>query len=122
MFKNIGNVFSMMKQAKQMQSRMAEMQDSLARVRVEGGAGGGMVTVEANGQQKILAVRIEESLMQDGDKEMLEDLLVGAVNQALDKAREAATEEMAKITGDMNLPGLEDVLEQIKSHGNAGPQ
>jgi len=122
MFKSIGNIFSMMKQAQQMQSRMGEMQEKLAKVRVEGTAGGGMVTVEANGQQKILAVRIEDSVMQDGDKEMLEDLMVGAVNQALDKAREAAAEEMAKITGDLDVPGLEEALEKIQSGDGTPPQ
>ncbi len=82
MFKKIGNIFSLMKQAQEMQGRMSEMQEKLKHVRVEGTAGGGMVTVEANGQQKVLNVRIEDSLLKDGDKEMLEDLLVGAVNSA----------------------------------------
>jgi len=114
MFKKIGNVFSLVKQAQEMQGRMSEMQEKLKHVRVEGTAGGGMVTVEASGQQKVLAVRIEDSLLQDGDKEVLEDLLVGAFNAALDKAREAAAEEMAKITGDLNLPGLDEAMEKLK--------
>jgi len=114
MFKKIGNVFSLVKQAQEMQGRMSEMQEKLKHVRVEGTAGGGMVTVEASGQQKVLAVRIEDSLLQDGDKEVLEDLLVGAFNAALDKAREAAAEEMAKITGDLNLPGLDEAMRKLK--------
>jgi nucleoid-associated protein EbfC len=120
MFKKIGNIFSLMKQAQEMQGRMSEMQEKLKHVRVEGTAGGGMVTVEANGQQKVLGVRIEDSLLQDGDKEMLEDLLVGAVNSALDKAREAAAAEMAKITGDLNLPGLDEAIETLKPGGAEG--
>ncbi len=119
MFKKIGNVFSMMKQAQQMQGRMSEMQEKLSHVRVEGAAGGGLVTVEANGQQKILNVRIDESLLQDSDKEMLEDLLVGAVNQAIDKAREAAAEEMSKLAGDLDLPGLDDALAKLNPNGDA---
>lgn len=119
MFKNIGNIFSMMKQAREMQGRMEEMQEQLKYVRVEASSGGGMVTVEANGQQKVLKIRVEDSLMQDGDKEMLEDLLVGAVNAALDKAREAAAEEMAKITGELNVPGLEEALEKMRSDGGS---
>jgi nucleoid-associated protein EbfC len=119
MFKKIGNIFSLVKQAQEMQGRMGEMQETLKHVRVEGTAGGGMVTVEANGQQKVLHVRIEDSLLTDGDKEMLEDLLVGAVNSALDKAREAAAEEMAKITGDLNLPGLDEAMERLRPGGEA---
>lgn len=119
MFKNIGNMMSMIKQARQIQARMGEMQDGLAHLRVEGTAGGGMVTVEANGQQKILNVTIEDSLLEDLDKEMLEDLLVGAVNQALDKAREAAAEEMQKLTAGLDVPGLGDALEQLSP--NNGP-
>jgi DNA-binding YbaB/EbfC family protein len=114
MFKRIGNIFSLMKQAQEMQGRMGEIQEKLKHVRVEGTAGGGMVTVEANGQQKVLHVRIEDSLLQDGDKEMLEDLLVGAVNSALEKAREAAAEEMAKLTGDLDLPGLNEAIQKLK--------
>lgn len=119
MFKKFGNMMSMIKQAQEMQARMGEMQDGLAHVRVEGSAGGGMVTIEANGQQKILGVRIEDSLLEDLDKEMLEDLLVGAVNQALDKAREAAAEEMQKLTSGLDVPGLNEALEQLNPNGGA---
>lgn len=120
MFKKIANIASMVKQAQQMQGRMAEMQESLANLKVEASAGGGMVKVEANGQQKILGVQIEASLMESNDTEMIEDLMVAAVNQALDKARETAAEEMAKITGDLNVPGLSDALEQMSPGGAPG--
>lgn len=113
MFKKIGNVFSMLKNAQQMQSRMTEMQEQLAHVRVEGNAGGGMVTVESTGQQKITAVRLEASLLENPDQEMIEDLLVGAINQALDKSREAAAEEMSKLAGEMNVPGLDEALGKL---------
>ena len=113
MFKGLGNIASLMKQAQEMQGRMTEIQESLGRLRVEGSAGGGMITVEANGQQKILAVRIEQSLLESDDREMLEDLVVAATNQALEKARETAAQEMSKLTGEINIPGLNEVLSKI---------
>lgn len=119
MFKGIGNIASMLKQAREMQERMQEMQEVLAKRRVEGAAGGGMVTVAANGQQKILGIRIEESMLQSQDREMLEDLLVAATNQALDKAREAAAEEMSHVTGNLDLPGLGDALSKLGLGGGA---
>jgi len=119
MFKGIGNIASMLKQASEMQERMQEMQEVLAKRRVEGAAGGGMVTVAANGQQKILGIRIEESMLQSQDREMLEDLLVAATNQALDKAREAAAEEMSHVTGNLDLPGLGDALSKLGLGGGA---
>ena len=119
MFKGIGDIASMLKQAREMQGRMQEMQESLAKRRVEGTAGGGMVNVEASGQQKILGIRIEESLLESQDREMLEDLLVAATNQALDKAREAAAEEMSQVTGNLDLPGLGDALSKLGLGGGA---
>lgn len=120
MFGNLGNLASMLKQApemlrqaQEMQAKMGEMRDGLGKIRVEGIAGGGMVKVTASGQQKILSVVVEQSLLHSGDQEVLEDLLVAAVNQALDKAREAAAEEMGKLTGDMNLPGLSEALSKL---------
>ena len=99
-----------MRQAQEMQSRAAEIQERLATLQVEGSAGGGLVSITASGQQKILAVRIDPSLLADGDKEMLEDLLAAAVNQALEKAKALASEEMSKLTSDMNIPGMDDVM------------
>ena len=122
MLKGIGNLASIFKQAQQFQGRMSEFQENLGQLRVEGQAGGGMVTVEASGHQKILNIRVEESLLESDDREMLEDLLVAAVNQALDKAKEAAAEEMSKMTGDMNLPGLEEALSKFGlNEGPDGP-
>ena len=118
MFKGLGNIASLMKQAQEMQGRMGEMQETLGRLRVEGSAGGGMVTVEASGQQKILNVRVEKSLFESGDQEMLEELVVAATNQALEKAKELAAEEMAKVTGNLNLPGLNEALSKMGLGGN----
>jgi len=113
MFKGLGNIAGMMKQFSEMQGRMQEMQDKLGKLRFEGSAGGGMVTVEANGQQKVLAIKIDQTLLDSGDKEMLEDLLAAGTNQALEKAREGAAAEMAQITGGMNIPGLEEALSKF---------
>ena len=113
MFKGLGNLAGMMKQFSDMQGKMEEMQEQLGKLRFEGSAGGGMVSVEANGQQKILGYKIDQTLLDSGDKEMLEDLLAAASNQALEKAREGAAAEMAQLTGGMNIPGLEDALSKF---------
>jgi len=113
MFKGLGNLGSMMKQAQEMQGRMKEVQQRLESMRVQGSAGGGMVTVECSGQQKILSCRIDPVLVQSGDAEMIEELTVAAVNQALDKAKETAAEEMGRVAGDMNIPGLEDAMSKL---------
>jgi DNA-binding YbaB/EbfC family protein len=120
MFGKLGDIASLlrqapeiMRQAQEMQGKAAEMQERLGKMQVEGTAGGGMVTVKASGQQKILGVTVDVSLLADGDKEMLEDLIVAAVNSALDKAKALASEEMSKLTGDMNIPGMEDVMNKF---------
>lgn len=128
MFGNLGNLTSllrnapeMMRQMQQIQGRMAELKESLSKIRVEGSAGGGMVKVEANGQQKVLRVSVEDSLLTSHDREMLEDLLVAATNQALEKAREAATQEMSKLAGDVDLSGMGDMLSKLGLGGGNGP-
>jgi len=120
MFGKLGDIASLlrqapeiMRQAQEMQGKAAEMQERLAKMEVEGTAGGGLVTITANGLQKILAVNIDPSLLADGDKEMLEDLLVAAVNQAVEKSKALGSEEMAKLTGNMNLPGMEDIMSKF---------
>lgn len=114
MFKSLGNIASLLKQAQLMKSKMSELQEKLARVRVEGAAGGGMVTVEVNGQQKVTGIKVDEKLLNADDREMLEDLLVAACNQALDKAKEAAAQEMAELTGGMGLPGMDEMMKQLQ--------
>ena len=99
-----------MKKAQEMQSKMQEVQESLAAITVEGTAGGGMVTVTANCKNQIVAVSIEPEVIDPEDKEMLEDLIVAAVNNALEKAKTRSEEEMQKIMGNLvggiNLGGL----------------
>ncbi len=121
MFKGLGNLASLMKNVQEIQGRMSEMKEKLAKVRVEGTAGGGMVTVEATGQKQIVSCKIEQSLIDDGDREMLEDLVVAAANQALKKAEESAEQEMAGLAGGMNIPGMGDMMSQLGLGGSNPP-
>ena len=101
--KGMGN---MMKQAQKLQSKMAKMQEELADRTVEGTAGGGMVKVVANGRQQVVAITIEKEVVDPDDLEMLQDLVMAAVNDALGKAQEMVANEMGKLTGGMSIPGL----------------
>jgi len=98
---NIGN---MMKQAQQLQKKMADAQEKLNSIEVEGVAGGGMVKVTATAKGEIKRINIDESLMKAEDKEITEDLIVAAINNAKDKGEEAAQEEMKSDTGGIPLP------------------
>jgi nucleoid-associated protein EbfC len=103
MSKGLGNI---MKQAQLMQQKMARMQDEMGAREVEATAGGGMVTARVNGRQQLLEVKIEPAAVDPDDVEMLQDLVVAAVNEAIKKSQEMAQAEMSKITGGMNIPGL----------------
>jgi nucleoid-associated protein EbfC len=119
MFKGLSNFASILKEAQQIQGRAQEMQAKLGQLRVEGSAGGNMVVVQASGLQRVLGVKIEPSLFKDGDVEVLEDLLISATNQALDKAAQASAEEMAKMTSQLQqLPGLSEMMAKF---GLGGP-
>ena len=100
---NFGNI---MKQAKKMQERMVELQEELAMKSVEATAGGGMVSVRVNGKFEILSLKIEKEVVNPDDVEMLQDLIVAALNEGIRKAQEMAASEMGKITGGMQIPGL----------------
>ena len=110
MFKELGQFASLMKQAQGIQGKMAESKERLANLQCEGEAGAGMVRVTVAGTMRILACKIDPGLFQSGDKEMLEDLIVAATNQALEKLIEKQAQEMSAITGGLNLPGMSDVL------------
>lgn len=101
-----GNLGNMMKQFQKMQAKMEEMQAELEQTRVEGTAGGGMVKVVANGKQDILEIKIDPEVVDPDDVEMLQDLIVAAVNQARQKAQELQAEQMSALTGGLNIPGL----------------
>jgi DNA-binding YbaB/EbfC family protein len=96
----------MLKQAQQLQKRLEQLQEELAEKRVEGTAGGGMVTVVVNGKQEPVDVKIDPEVVNPDDVEILEDLIVAAFNQAREKAQELAAEEMRKVTGGMLPQGL----------------
>jgi DNA-binding YbaB/EbfC family protein len=99
----MGNI---MKQAQQMQKKMLEMQEELAHRTVEATVGGGMVSVTVNGKNEVLQVKVEPQVVDPDDVEMLEDLIVAGVNEALRKAQEMAAAEMGKLTGGLKIPGL----------------
>ena len=96
----------MMKQAQQLQSKMFKLQEELAEKTVETSSGGGMVKVVANGKQQLVSIQIEHEVVDPDDVEMLQDLILAAVNDALNKAQEMVSEEMSKLTGGMSIPGL----------------
>jgi DNA-binding YbaB/EbfC family protein len=96
----------MMKQAQQLQSKMLKLQEEMADKTVETSSGGGMVKVVANGRQQILSIQIEKEVVDPDDVEMLQDLILAAINDALIKSQELATQEMSKLTGGLNIPGL----------------
>jgi DNA-binding YbaB/EbfC family protein len=102
-FGGMGNIF---KQAQEMQAKLARTQEELARRTVEAAAGGGMVQVTVTGQLALASIKIDPSVVNPEDVEMLQDLVLAATNEGLRLAREMAAEEMSKITGGMKIPGL----------------
>ncbi len=95
-----------MKQAKKMQERMANLQKELETKTVEAQAGGGMVSVVVNGKYEVVSMKIEKEVVNPEDVEMLQDLIVAAVNEGIRKAQEMSASEMGKITGGLNIPGF----------------
>ncbi len=109
MFKGLGNLAgmgNMMKQVQEMQTKLAEIEEELAGQIVEGTAGGGMVTVVANGKQEIQSIIIERELVTPDELDMLEDMVVAATNQALENSRALRLEKVSQLTGGIKIPGL----------------
>ncbi len=104
------DVNSIMQQAQQMQAKLIEIQQELAKKNVQGSAGGGMVTVTVNGRGEVMTVAVEKELLTPDEQEMLQDLIVAATNDGLRKAKELGRQEMGKLTGGLNLPGLSDMF------------
>jgi len=100
---NIGNI---MKQAKKLQERMGQLQAEMEQKTVTATSGGGMVTVTVSGKGELVSLKIERDVVNAEDVEMLQDLILAAVNEGVRKAQEMAQSEMAKITGGLNIPGL----------------
>ncbi|WP_447600077.1 YbaB/EbfC family nucleoid-associated protein [Nitrospira sp. Nam80] len=101
-----GNMSNIMKQAQAMQEQMAKVQEQASAKTVSGTAGGGIVTVTANGAMQIVSVALDPEVVKSGDVEMLQDLVVAASNDALRKAHEMMAEEMKAVTGGLKIPGL----------------
>ena len=101
--KDLGSLF---KQAKEMQTKMADVQRDLAEKKVEVSTGGGMVKVVANGVNEIISINIDDELISMNDREVLEDLLTGAINEVHRKVKDLAQEEMSSLTGGIKIPGL----------------
>ena len=100
------NMNSMMKQAQKLQKKMLKTQEGLKIKTVEASAGGGMVKVIANGGQKIESIVLEKEVVDPEDIEMLQDLVMAAVNDALKKSQDMVSAEMGKLTGGLNIPGM----------------
>ena len=101
-----GNMGNMLKQAQQLQSQMKKIQEELEHKTVEASSGGGMVTVKVNGRQEVLSVVIDPEIMKQNDIEMLQSLVMAATNEALKQSQTVAQNEIEKLTGGLNLPGL----------------
>ncbi|HMK35921.1 MAG TPA: YbaB/EbfC family nucleoid-associated protein [Desulfomonilaceae bacterium] len=100
------NIKDLMQQAQGLQAKVTALQEELADKIVTGTAGGGMVKVEATGTQELVSIQIEKELLASDDQELMQDLIVAAVNDALKKSRELMSEEMSKLTGGLRIPGL----------------
>jgi hypothetical protein len=100
------NMQEMMRQAQRMQKKLAQIREEAGQKTVEGTAGGGMVVVVANGKSEILSVKIQKDVIDANDPEMLQDLIVAATNQALQRANEMLQQELSALTGGAPIPGL----------------
>lgn len=113
MFKGLGNLAnlgSLMKQAQEMGGKMQQLTEELKAKRVTGSAGAGLVEVDANGAGEVLAVRIDPSLVEKQDRELIEDLLPAAINAALEKTKDLYAEQMNELTGGLNIAGLSEMF------------
>jgi DNA-binding YbaB/EbfC family protein len=118
-FKGLGNFAALLKQAQQIGSRMNQVSEELKGQRAAGTAGGGLVEVEVNGLGEMLACRIDPKFFAQQDRELLEDLVTAAVNQAQAKAKELHAEALKSVTGGMDMQGLDETLARLA--GGQGP-
>ena len=108
--KGMPNMGQLLKQAQKFQTKMAALQEELNERTVEASAGGGMVTAVANGKQEVLSITIDPEVIDPDDVEMLQDLILAAVNDALNRAKDMSNEEMGKLTKGMNIPGMPGLM------------
>jgi len=114
MFKGISNLAALLKQAQHISSHMDQITEAMKNRRVTGTSGGGMVEIEVNGLMEVLRCRIDPQLLAQGDRELLEDLVTAAVNQAISKGKQMHAETMKELTGGIPLPSsLQDALEKF---------
>lgn len=106
MSKLFGDMGNMLKQAQQLQIQMKKIQKEMAEKTIDISSGGGMVTVKVNGSQHILSLIIDPEILKQNDQEMLQDLIVAAVNEAITQSRDMMQSELGKLTGGLSLPGL----------------
>jgi hypothetical protein len=116
-FKGLGNLASMLKQAQQIGGQLQGLSETLKTKRTTGSAGAGMVEIEVNGLSEVLRCKIDPALLKDGDHELLEDLVAAAVNQAMTKARQLHAEALQGLTGSLNLPGLDEAMAKMAGDG-----
>lgn len=119
MFKGLGNFASLLRQAQQMGGKIQELNERLKSERATASTGAGMVEVEVNGLGEVLRVKIDPSLVEQGEREMIEDLLPAAVNQAVAKSKQLHADAMRSMTEGLNLPGLDEALSQITGGGDS---
>jgi DNA-binding YbaB/EbfC family protein len=113
MFKGIANIASLVRQAQQLSGKMQAANEQLRNQRARAAAGGGMVEVEVNGLGEVLRLTIDPVLVERGEREMIEDLVPAAVNQALAKAKKLHVEAMQAMTKDLDVPGLNEAISQL---------
>ena len=121
MFQGLGNLSSLWKQASQLSGQFEKLGEELKKRQTTGTSGGGMVEIELNGALEVLRCKIDPQLVAGGDRELLEDLLVAAMNQAVTKGRQLHTDALKEITGGLQLPGIREALEKISGLGPKEP-
>jgi len=116
-FNNLGNLADLMRNAGKIRESVEKATEALGQLVVEGSSGGGAVLAKVNGKMELLSIRIEPKLLADGDAELLEDLVTSAVNQGLNRAREAAASSISSLAGGLPIPGLSGFF----GPGSGGP-
>ena len=117
MFQGLGNLTTLWKQAGQLGGQLEKLGEELRKRHATGTSGGGMVEVEINGALEVLRCKIDPQLISQGDRELLEDLLVAATNQAVSKAKQLHAEALKELTGGLQLPGIREALEKLSGMG-----
>ncbi|MHC4175960.1 MAG: YbaB/EbfC family nucleoid-associated protein [Planctomycetota bacterium] len=113
MFKGLSNLGTLLKQAQQIGGQMQNLNEDLKGRRAQGTAGGGMVEIEVNGLLDVLRCRIDEKLVAQGDRELIEDLVSAAMNQAVTKGKQLHADAVKELTGGLDLPGVQDALAKL---------